>query len=750
MANVAVRILLTARDAAGAVVGRVTRKIRGLRFEMGKVNLLMGGLAAGGIARLTKGLFNLGTSVEETQSKFVATFGESSQTVQDFLDTFGKLAGLSRVQGQELSASAGAIVQGMGLTKEAAAEASIQIVRLGADIASFNNVAGGAENAVLRVTSALGGEFEALKRVGIVLRAAEVDRRALINTGKSSTAELTERERVLARLQLIQQKAVVQTGDLERTLESMANTGRRLSGVFRTQRETMGTIFLESFRLTGGFEDMASTVDGLGGFLDENRNKMAAWGAVIISTVKVVVSAFATGLRIIWNALQTVTETAGSLIGIAISMVKGDFGGMVEGFREIKESAVGNFNDVTESIGNTQAQIEGFMDAVQRAIRESQGIDTGIAEAVGRGKVFGADAPKRVETAEEARIRKLEELNDALTETIKASERLEALFKLGVVSEEEFTSQTAVLTAQLQGFIEDGRLTEDQIIRVDRAVVDVGGIGKRLIIDVPFKAGVAQLGLAKALFDSNVLSSREFVEKVRALAPAMLAFKESGELTEQQQLRMARVLGDLIAKADELGIDRGELLPGLAEDLSFLEKIGLELRSIFTETQSIGRIFAEIGIGFLEGFGDAVEAAFAAFADGSITASQAFKKSMLGAIASVARAQGQLFLAKAAGALGEGFLGNPAGFAAAAKFTAAASLMFALAGRIGGGLAASGKGPGAGTPFQQRDRLEGSRGEATIIIKGGLLDMSDPRQAAALANAINQLESRRVIIKGGS
>ena len=40
-------------------------------------------------------------------------------------------------------------------------------------------------------------------------------------------------------------------------------------------------------------------------------------------------------------------------------------------------------------------------------------------------------------------------------------------------------------------------------------------------------------------------------------------------------------------------------------------------------------------------------------------------------------------------------------------------------------------------------------GEATLIIEGGLLDMSDPRQSDALARALESLSGRRVTIVGG-
>lgn len=77
--------------------------------------------------------------------------------------------------------------------------------------------------------------------------------------------------------------------------------------------------------------------------------------------------------------------------------------------------------------------------------------------------------------------------------------------------------------------------------------------------------------------------------------------------------------------------------------------------------------------------------------------------------------------------------------------------MFALAGSLSamaGGGGGGRSGAGAGSAETQREQLEDQRGAAEIVIQGGLLDMSDPRQADALSSAINDLDGRRVTIRG--
>ena len=49
---------------------------------------------ASGFALVAKKAFDLGSAVAETQSKFTTVFGESSESVQGFVDDFATMAGV--------------------------------------------------------------------------------------------------------------------------------------------------------------------------------------------------------------------------------------------------------------------------------------------------------------------------------------------------------------------------------------------------------------------------------------------------------------------------------------------------------------------------------------------------------------------------------------------------------------------------------------------------------------------------------
>ncbi len=221
---------------------------------------LGGVLAAIGLKRVAEDLFETATAVEETGAKFETVFGSASGQVDQFIDSFGTLAGLSRQQARELTATTGAIAQGFGFSRQESAGFAQEIISLAGDLASFNNLQGGAAEAARILQSALSGERESLKRLGIVIREAEVQQRALANSGKTSAEALTQQEKATASLQLITEKAGVAVGDLARTQDSAANQARRLRAEFQTMKEDIATALLPTFTSLLGL--IRDTVDG--------------------------------------------------------------------------------------------------------------------------------------------------------------------------------------------------------------------------------------------------------------------------------------------------------------------------------------------------------------------------------------------------------------------------------------------------------------------------------------------------------
>ncbi|MBD3616658.1 MAG: hypothetical protein HUJ22_08795 [Gracilimonas sp.] len=206
--------------------------------------------------------------IEETASKFETVLGPSIGKANEFIKENARLMGLSRTEAQEMIATTTAIAQGMNFTGSEAADFGFDIVKLAGDLQSFNDVP--IERTHNAITTALTGEREALKSLGIVIRETEVQERALANTGKDAADALTQQEKATATLELITKKAGVAVGDLERTATSSANRTRQSMANIQTLLDTLSSKLNQSFgpqlitwleNALGIAEDLVSTID---------------------------------------------------------------------------------------------------------------------------------------------------------------------------------------------------------------------------------------------------------------------------------------------------------------------------------------------------------------------------------------------------------------------------------------------------------------------------------------------------------
>lgn len=218
-------------------------------------------------------MFQLGTQIEDTQSKFNTVFGkQGAAAVQAWIDANASVMGLSRVAAQESAAMMGAIVQGMGASQAASAGLSTRILTLAADLQSFHNVP--IADGINSIKSALAGSWEPLDKFGIVLRQADVDARALADTNKKSARDLNNLDKAQAALNLMYERAGVAVGDLGKTKDATANKTRFLQAEYENMKGALATRLLPVF---------ASLVD----HLYANRKEMAQTGEAAWTLTKI-------------------------------------------------------------------------------------------------------------------------------------------------------------------------------------------------------------------------------------------------------------------------------------------------------------------------------------------------------------------------------------------------------------------------------------------------------------------------------
>lgn len=218
--------------------------------------------AAQSIIQLGRATIQAASDSEETANRFNTVFSGISSDAQAAAENLQENFGLSRRAAQDLLASTGDLLTGFGFTQEAALGLSDQANQLAIDLASFTNVP--IEQSSRAITSALTGEVEALKSLGIVVRQGTKEFRDQVSAIQEATG-VTESQ---ARAQVILQEAYAQSGnaigDFERSQDSYANTQRTTQAAIEDLSATIGRSIIpaatEASRIIG---KLAREIDNL-------------------------------------------------------------------------------------------------------------------------------------------------------------------------------------------------------------------------------------------------------------------------------------------------------------------------------------------------------------------------------------------------------------------------------------------------------------------------------------------------------
>lgn len=164
----------------------------------------------GGIAKSIGAANRLQQAVGATE----AVFGSAGKAVEDFAETSAKSFGISEAAARELTSQIGALLQGMGFTAEQAAATSVDIAKLGADLAA--TFGGKPEEAVLALGAALRGERDPIERYGISLNEAAVKQKALEMGLYDGVGALDANGKAQATLALITERSAGAQGQFAR------------------------------------------------------------------------------------------------------------------------------------------------------------------------------------------------------------------------------------------------------------------------------------------------------------------------------------------------------------------------------------------------------------------------------------------------------------------------------------------------------------------------------------------------------
>ncbi len=288
-------------------------------------------LAALGVAS-----FKAASDAAELESAFRQTFGSMSDEMQNFAETTGDAMGRSTQEIQNATNTFGIFFNQAAKTRQEAAKMSQTFAVLAQDLSSFYNTS--PEVALEKLRSGLSGESEPLRDFGVFLNEAAVGQKALELGLASTTKELTEQQKIMARAALIMDATTNAQGDVARTADGTANRVRAARAAFEELSVAIGQKLIPALtplvegvtKALNAFNALPSGVQGalvaiggiaavLGPVVFIAGNLVQSFG--VLKASMVTAGGAATGLR---AAMVALLPTLGLVVG-AVALIGAGF-----------------------------------------------------------------------------------------------------------------------------------------------------------------------------------------------------------------------------------------------------------------------------------------------------------------------------------------------------------------------------------------------------------------------------------------
>lgn len=169
------------------------------------------------------------SDAEETRNKFNVVFRDIRDQASATAAELDRAYGMSSEGAEKLLSNTGDLLTGFGFSQEAALELSTQVQTLAVDLASFTNIEGGTERASRALTSALLGEAEAAKSLGIVIRQDEPAYKNMLKHFMDVEGLSQTQAKAMVALTMATEQSKNATGDFHRSQASLANQTRELA-----------------------------------------------------------------------------------------------------------------------------------------------------------------------------------------------------------------------------------------------------------------------------------------------------------------------------------------------------------------------------------------------------------------------------------------------------------------------------------------------------------------------------------------
>lgn len=288
------RLLLDSKEAEDAM-----RRYESRAESMGRVLTALGtrlGALSGAMTAPFLYSIRVASSAQQTLQKFQQTFREQSKAAQDFANNYtGALITTQRVTQNTLADIYNQFL-GLGASRDVALEYAKALTQAAADFESFQNLEPG--DSIRRISSALAGEIEPLRRFGVDVSDQQIDRRLKAQGVVGGTRSVDFLEKGLLRAQIILDTLEKQNvlGDVGRTFDQAENQIRGFRRAVDEAAVQVGTSFIPI--IEASTPTLIAIVEAMGDFAAANPLLVTSLGGAAVTITAVSAAAVFMGLTL--------------------------------------------------------------------------------------------------------------------------------------------------------------------------------------------------------------------------------------------------------------------------------------------------------------------------------------------------------------------------------------------------------------------------------------------------------------------
>lgn len=252
---------------------------------------------------------NAASDYEENLNKIEVAFGDNAEAVTAWANNAIDEFGLSKVAATEAASSFGALAKGVGLSDDAAAQMSISLAGLSADLGSYFNQANDVSAKALE--GIFTGEAEALKKFGVVMNQTNLE--AFAKSIGKVYSEMSDVEKVTLRYQFVLAKTGDAQGDYARTSDGTANSVK----TFKAALEDLAVAFGQQLLpiITPVIQGLTNVIKAVGNLPAPVQKVIVVLGLLLaaIGPILVAVGSFMSGIGGLMTALPGLSAALGTM-----------------------------------------------------------------------------------------------------------------------------------------------------------------------------------------------------------------------------------------------------------------------------------------------------------------------------------------------------------------------------------------------------------------------------------------------------